>query len=129
LAIWKQGCSFDSTSDEVFIPETMFGSRDDNFRKMREPTRLDYPTPEESIRQMTLPEDLEVQLFASEREFPQLANPTQIEFDNRGRLWFSRAAVSSRSLTTKGCVPRSAMTSWFHGIYPTDFKASLSTPV
>ena len=79
----------DSATGEVFIPETMFGSRDDNFRKMREPTTLKYPTPEESIAQMSMPEEFEVKLFASEREFPELANPTQIEFDKRGRLWVS----------------------------------------
>ncbi len=28
-----------------------------------------------------------VQLFASEAEFPDLANPVQISFDNQGRLW------------------------------------------
>ncbi len=67
----------------------MFGSRDENFREMREPKTLVYPTPEESIQQMTMPEDFEVKLFASEREFPELANPTQIAFDNRGRLWVS----------------------------------------
>ena len=79
----------DSGTGEVVIPETMFGTRDDNFRKMREPTTLVYPTPEQSIHQMTVPEGFEVQLFASEREFPELANPTQINFDDRGRLWVS----------------------------------------
>jgi putative membrane-bound dehydrogenase-like protein len=38
---------------------------------------------------MKVPEGFEVQLVASEREFPELANPTQISFDNRGRLWVS----------------------------------------
>src|SRR5690606_11147596 len=28
-----------------------------------------------------------VELFASEREFPDLANPVQLSFDGRGRLW------------------------------------------
>lgn len=79
----------DSKTGEVFIPETMFGSRDDNFRKMREPTTLEYPTPEESIRQMKVPEGFRVELFASEREFPELANPTQLAFDSKGRLWVS----------------------------------------
>ena len=79
----------DSKTGEVFIPETMFGTRDDNFRRMREPKTLEYPTPEDSIAQMTVPEGLEVQLFASEREFPELANPTQMAFDSKGRLWVS----------------------------------------
>ncbi|MDZ4850540.1 MAG: PVC-type heme-binding CxxCH protein [Pirellulaceae bacterium] len=79
----------DSKTGEVFIPETMFGTRDEKFREKREPTTLIYPTPEESIAQMKVPEGFEVQLFASEREFPEFANPTQLAFDSRGRLWVS----------------------------------------
>lgn len=79
----------DSGTGEVFIPETMFGTRDEGFRKMREPKTLDYPTPEESIAQMTVPDGFEVQLFASEKEFPELSNPTQMSFDSKGRLWVS----------------------------------------
>ncbi len=79
----------DSGTGEVFIPETMFGSRDENFREFREPKTLQYPTPEESIAQMTVPEGFEVKLFVSEREFPQFSNPTQMTFDSRGRLWVS----------------------------------------
>ena len=26
-------------------------------------------------------------MFASEKEFPNLANPMQLSFDNKGRLW------------------------------------------
>ncbi|MCS7471292.1 GDSL-type esterase/lipase family protein [Stieleria sp. ICT_E10.1] len=79
----------DSGTGEVVTPETMFGTRDENFRKMREPEELVYPTPEESIDMMTVPDGMEVQLFASEREFPELANPNQIAFDAEGRLWVS----------------------------------------
>ncbi|MCA9133391.1 MAG: ThuA domain-containing protein, partial [Planctomycetales bacterium] len=79
----------DSGTGEVFIPETMFGTRDEGFRAKREPKTLQYPTPEESMAQMTVPEGFEVQLFASEREFPQFANPTQMTFDSKGRLWVS----------------------------------------
>ena len=79
----------DSGTGEVFVPETMYGSRDEAFREFREPKTLEYPTPDESISQMTVPEGFEVKLFASEKEFPELANPTQTAFDNRGRLWVS----------------------------------------
>ena len=79
----------DSKTGDVFIPETMFGSRDDNFRKNREPKTLKYPTPEEAIAQMKVPEGFEVEVFASEADFPELANPTQIAFDSKGRLWVS----------------------------------------
>ena len=79
----------DSKTGTVFEPKTMFGTRDDNFRKMREPKVLNYPTPEESIEMMKVPEGFQVELFASEREFPELANPNQIAFDSKGRLWVS----------------------------------------
>ncbi len=77
----------DSQTGEVVIPDTMFGTRDDGFRELREPKTLDYPTPQESIDQMTMPEGFEVRLFASEERFPELANPMQLSFDNQGRLW------------------------------------------
>ncbi|MCB1212574.1 MAG: dehydrogenase, partial [Verrucomicrobiales bacterium] len=42
---------------------------------------------EEALQSLTVPEGYKVQLFASEKEFPNLANPMQMSFDNKGRLW------------------------------------------
>jgi len=42
---------------------------------------------EEAIGKMTVAANLRVNLFASEREFPELAKPVQMSFDARGRLW------------------------------------------
>jgi putative heme-binding domain-containing protein len=36
---------------------------------------------------MTIAKRLKVNLFASEKEFPELAKPVQMSFDARGRLW------------------------------------------
>lgn len=44
-------------------------------------------SPEESAKLFTVPEGFEVQLFASEVEFPELKNPVQFAFDAKGRLW------------------------------------------
>lgn len=44
---------------------------------------------EEGIAKMTLSPGLKVNLFASEKEFPQLAKPVQMAWDTRGRLWVS----------------------------------------
>jgi hypothetical protein len=41
----------------------------------------------EAIQKMTIGKGLKVELFASEKEFPELVNPVQIAFDTRGRLW------------------------------------------
>src|SRR5262249_24911380 len=42
---------------------------------------------EEAIKHMTVGKGLRVSLFASEKEFPELANPVQMTFDPQGRLW------------------------------------------
>ena len=42
---------------------------------------------DEGAAALTVPPGYKVQLFASEKEFPNLANPMQLSFDNRGRLW------------------------------------------
>lgn len=42
---------------------------------------------EEAIKHMKLPPGCKVNLFASEEQFPELANPVQMAFDTKGRLW------------------------------------------
>ncbi len=46
-----------------------------------------YQPGAEATKSLTVPEGYRVELFASEQEFPDLANPVQLSFDNRGRLW------------------------------------------
>ena len=46
-----------------------------------------YLDPEEAIHHMTLAEGCKASLFASEKQFPELANPVQMNFDTKGRLW------------------------------------------
>lgn len=46
-----------------------------------------YLYEEEALKTLTVPEGYKVELFASEKEFPNLANPMQLSFDNKGRLW------------------------------------------
>lgn len=42
---------------------------------------------EEALSRIYTAPGYRVELFASEREFPDLANPCQMSFDNQGRLW------------------------------------------
>lgn len=55
------------------------------------PTNFKNPVnilpPEEAIKKFTLAEGYEVNLFASEVEFPDLENPVNFTFDAKGRLW------------------------------------------
>ncbi|MCA8980069.1 MAG: c-type cytochrome [Planctomycetes bacterium] len=47
----------------------------------------EFESGEGAIASMTLPEGMAVNLFADEQQFPELANPVQMAWDTRGRLW------------------------------------------
>lgn len=48
---------------------------------------IEYLSTVQAKSRFQLPEGFEIELFASEKEFPLLQNPCQMAFDNRGRLW------------------------------------------
>ncbi len=50
---------------------------------------ITYLEPESAVASLKLPSGYQAQLFAAEREFPDLRNPVQMAFDNQGRLWVS----------------------------------------
>ncbi len=82
-AIWAklQGKSFDlATADKETHPIPTFGKLNAGIK---------YRSGEEAIGSLKLPEGYKIELFASEHEFENLANPSQLSFDNRGRLWVS----------------------------------------
>lgn len=53
--------------------------------KLKDKTR--YLNKDEIMDAFTMAPGYKIDLFASEAEFPELANPSQIAFDNKGRLW------------------------------------------
>ena len=74
----------DSKTGELIVPPTRFGNPQQHYS---EPDELKYLSPEECAKTMKVPAGFEVQPFASEKDFPELAKPDQINFDSRGRLW------------------------------------------
>ena len=48
---------------------------------------LSFLTGEEALATIEVPEGYAIEQWATEVEFPDLANPVQLSFDNRGRLW------------------------------------------
>ncbi len=46
-----------------------------------------YLSPEESLKKIKVPDGFELNVFASEEMFPDLANPVQLQVDAKGRLW------------------------------------------
>ncbi|MEM7379724.1 MAG: PVC-type heme-binding CxxCH protein [Bacteroidota bacterium] len=47
----------------------------------------EYLYGEDALAAIKVPRGYKLELFASEKEFPDLANPVQLSFDNKGRLW------------------------------------------
>jgi putative heme-binding domain-containing protein len=76
----------DSATGELIVPRTRFGEPRQAYSEQQDrgPAIL---SPEEFIETCSVPPGFEVQLFADERRFPELANPVQFAFDSRGRLW------------------------------------------
>ncbi|MFO1022647.1 MAG: hypothetical protein U0903_18415, partial [Planctomycetales bacterium] len=72
----------DSQTGELFVPKTRFGLG--NRSEAESPRIL---SPEADLSTFKVPEGFQVSLFASEREFPELAKPCQLGFDNKGRIW------------------------------------------
>lgn len=72
----------DSKTGDLFTPPTRFG-----IQKYSEGETPNILPPEDDIQTFKVPEGFEVKLFASEREFPVLAKPCQLNFDKKGRLW------------------------------------------
>ena len=46
-----------------------------------------YPDAQEAIAKIHVNENCKVNLFADEKQFPELANPVQMAWDTKGRLW------------------------------------------
>ena len=48
---------------------------------------LSYLYGQDALNKLKVPAGYKIELFASETEFTDLANPVQMSFDNKGRLW------------------------------------------
>jgi mono/diheme cytochrome c family protein/glucose/arabinose dehydrogenase len=48
---------------------------------------LEYLYGQNAVDKIKVAPGYKIELFASEEEFPELAKPSQISFDNKGRLW------------------------------------------
>ncbi|WP_339926098.1 PVC-type heme-binding CxxCH protein [uncultured Cyclobacterium sp.] len=87
-AIWKanKGEKFDlAMADEntIELPEV-----NTNYNPEKN-GNLEYLYGQDALDKFEVAEGYKVELFASEKEFPDLANPVQMTFDTKGRLWVS----------------------------------------
>ncbi|MCE9632014.1 MAG: HEAT repeat domain-containing protein [Planctomycetia bacterium] len=78
----------DSGTGDLFLPATRFGEPRQAYSENAEGGPTIRP-PAELIKTCTVPPGFEIELFADETRFPELANPVQLAFDSKGRLWVS----------------------------------------
>lgn len=78
----------DDTKTLPFInPKTNVGVPGDKNAANGKLGSLDYLPAAEQIKLFDLADGFEIQLIASEEQFPELANPVALNFDSKGRLW------------------------------------------
>lgn len=58
-----------------------------NYKPSEKNGTPEYLYGQEALNKIKAAPGYKVELFASEEEFPDLANPVQVSFDNKGRLW------------------------------------------
>ncbi len=58
-----------------------------NYRSSNKNGELTFLTGKEALDSIQVPEGFLIEQWATEVEFPDLANPVQMSFDNKGRLW------------------------------------------
>ncbi|MFM9058573.1 MAG: PVC-type heme-binding CxxCH protein, partial [Planctomycetaceae bacterium] len=90
-AIWAAAAGRPSTVDDGNVPPPVpVKSNVGGGSKMSSAEKegsLQYLSPEESRAKIAVPEGFELSVFASEEQFPDLANPVQLQVDAKGRLW------------------------------------------
>ena len=71
------------------VPETIDDSNTGDFADIETnfEREVHITPPDEAIELFTLADGFEIQLVASEVDFPDLENPVQMAFDGKGRLW------------------------------------------
>ena len=86
-AIWAmiEGKPFDLKAADAAT--TVLPPVQTNFNPSGDGSVPEYKYGKDAEACLTTPEGYKVEQFASEKEFPNLANPMQLSFDNRGRLW------------------------------------------
>ncbi len=87
--IWKvaQGQEVPSTIDDNNTPPFIEVKSNYNLEQQGKTGQLAYLPAAEAVKQFELGEGYAINCFASEEDFPELANPVQFTFDAKGRLW------------------------------------------
>jgi azurin/glucose/arabinose dehydrogenase len=83
--VWSLAKGKDSEIDDSNLPPVT--QVPTNKRGTKEDGSYTFLSGEAAISKMTVHSGMKVNLFASEEQFPELANPVQMAWDTKGRLW------------------------------------------
>jgi putative heme-binding domain-containing protein len=90
-AIWAAAVGTEFKIDDSNVPKPIkvisnVGGKSRSSNKSKEGSTK-YLSPEESLAKIAVPKGFQLNVFASEVQFPDLANPVQLQVDAKGRLW------------------------------------------
>jgi mono/diheme cytochrome c family protein/glucose/arabinose dehydrogenase len=85
-AVWRIAAG---KAKELVIDDT--GTRDLPEVETNYKRPISYLEDDAAVEKMQMADGFEASIFASESDFPNLRNPVQMTFDNRGRLWVAAA--------------------------------------
>ena len=90
-AIWATAAGRPFTVDDGNVPLAVpvksnvgGGSKSSSTQKEGD---VEYLSAAESCGKIKVPDGFKIEVFASEEQFPELANPVQLQVDGKGRLW------------------------------------------
>jgi mono/diheme cytochrome c family protein/glucose/arabinose dehydrogenase len=87
-AIWRAAKGEETDVAASDARTTMLPPVETNFDPKKNGS-LTYLYGQDALNKLKVPAGYKIELFASEKEFTDLANPVQISFDNKGRLWIA----------------------------------------
>jgi mono/diheme cytochrome c family protein/glucose/arabinose dehydrogenase len=86
-AIWKAARGEKMDLEAADLKTSPLPVVQTNFKPSEKNGSTKYLSGEEALGKFKMAPGYQIGLFASEKEFPDLAKPVQISFDNKGRLW------------------------------------------
>ncbi len=91
--VWARAVGKDKTIDDSNVPRPVpvvsnVGGKSKSSSAVKEGA-LRYISGEEGLKHLAVAKGFEANLFADEKQFPQLINPVQLQVDAKGRLWAS----------------------------------------
>ncbi|MCH2064652.1 MAG: GDSL-type esterase/lipase family protein, partial [Roseibacillus sp.] len=92
MAVWAAVGNHKHKIDDSNVPapiavKSNVGGKSRSSNAGKEGNLKGYNTGKEGLAKLTVPKDMEVNLFADEKMFPELINPVQMAVDTKGRLW------------------------------------------